>query len=175
MKDLPLGGSTTFRRETLEPTKLFTHLYVSQSTIMSSDRSVFWIVPSYGLHLKPSATRNVIMHTTAPLVYPFFYILCIEQSLSAVLSHIHHRATFQNLQLSSPPLLPTIILDFPASTSNHLSRRIALHLATRLPSCSIVGAISTRSSAYSNSEGRPLLASLETTSMTAENKHWTQY
>ena len=33
---------------------------------------------------------------------------------------------------------------------NPLSRRLALHSATRLPSCSIVGAISTRSSAYSN-------------------------
>ena len=76
------------------------------------------------------------------------------------------------------PLLPTITLDFPAFTFNTLSRRIALHSPTRLPSWSIDGAISTKSSAYSNSEGRPLHASLETTSMTAANNsglstdHW---
>ena len=38
-------------------------------------------------------------------------------------------------------------------------------LPTRLPSCSIVVAIRTKSSAYSNLEGKPLLVSLETTDM----------
>ena len=76
---------------------------------------------------------------------------------------------FPEFTIIFPPLLPTITLDFPAFTFNPLPSRLALQSATRLPSCSIVGAIITRSSAYSNSEGRPLLASLETTSMTAAN------
>ena len=42
-----------------------------------------------------------------------------------------------------PPLLPTITLDFPVFTFNPLPSRLALQSATRLPSCSIVGAIIT--------------------------------
>ena len=38
--------------------------------------------------------------------------------------------------------------EFPGFTFNLLSRRLVLHSATRLPSCSIVDAISTRSSAF---------------------------
>ena len=38
--------------------KLFTHSYVSLSTIRCSARSTSWIVPSHRLHLKPSATRD---------------------------------------------------------------------------------------------------------------------
>ena len=74
-----------------------------------------------------------------------------------------------------PPLLPTITLDFPAFTFNPLPSRLALQSATRLPSCSIVGAIIARSSAYSNSER-------QTTSRLAGNnihdsskQQWTQY
>ena len=97
---------------------------------------------------------------------------------STRLSHHTHHCTpfpqtpqghFSEFTIIFPPLLPTIILDFTAFTYNPLSRRLALHSATRLPSCSIVGSLSTRSSAYSNSEGSPFLASLETTSMTAAN------
>ena len=61
-------------------------------------------------------------------------------------------------------LLPTITLHLSEFTfSPLLIRRLTLQSPTRLPGCSIVGAIRTKSDAYSNSEGRPLLDSLETT------------
>ena len=63
-----------------------------------------------------------------------------------------------------PTLLPTITSDIHALTFNPLSRMLAVHSAPRIPSCFKVGAI--RTLAYINSDGRPLLASLETTSMT---------
>ena len=62
-----------------------------------------------------------------------------------------------------PPLLPTITLDLPEFTFSPLSRMLTLHSATRLPGGSIVGAIKTKSDAYINLDGRPLLDSLETT------------
>ena len=51
----------------------------------------------------------------------------------------------------------------PAFTFYPLSRRITFYSAKCLPSGSIIGAVRTKSSAYSNSEGIPLLASLGTT------------
>ena len=68
-----------------------------------------------------------------------------------------------------PSLLPTITLDFPAFTLCPLTIMLALDSATGLPSCSIIGAVWTRSSAYSNSEGIPLFVSLGSTSMTTAN------
>ena len=62
-----------------------------------------------------------------------------------------------------PSLLPTITLDLPEFTFSPLSRMLTLHSAIRLPGGSIVGAIKTKSDAYSNSDGRPLLDSLTTT------------
>ena len=79
---------------------------------------------------------------------------------------------FPEFTIIFPPLLPTITLDFPEFTFNPLPSRLALQSATRLPSCSIVGAIITRSSAYSK----------QTTSRLAGNnihdsskQQWTQY
>ena len=69
---------------------------------------------------------------------------------------------FSEFTIIFPPLLPTIILDFPAFTFSPLSRRLVLYSVTRLPRCSIVGAINIKSSAYIDSEGRPL----KTTSIT---------
>ena len=151
----------------LPDNKSSTHSYVSPSTIRSSARSASWIVPSHYLHLKTlSYPRQVTTHPTEQLVNPF-YILCTEFACTPFPQT--PQGHFPEFTIIFPPLLPTITLDFPAFTFNPLSRRLALHSATRLPSCSIVGAIITRSSTYSNSEGRPLLASLETTSMTEAN------
>ena len=82
---------------------------------------------------------------------------------------------FPEFRIIFPPLLPTITLDFPAFTFNPFPSRLAFQSATHLPSCSIVGAIITMSSAYRSSEGRPLLASLETTSHDSSKQQWTQY
>ena len=67
-------------------------------------------------------------------------------------------------------LLPTITIDFMAFTSSSLPKRIPLHSATHSPSYSIVGAIRINKFAC-NSEGRSLLLSLKTASMsmTTEN------
>ena len=123
---------------------------------------------SHRLHLKPSATRDKSPRTPLHRLWIHFlhtvhWTVCLYSfptdttgPLSRVYNHLPTTAANHHL-------------DFPAFTFNPLSSRLALQSATRLPSCSIVGAIITRSSAYSNSEGRPLLASLETTSMTAVN------
>ena len=99
--------------------------------------------------------------------------------LDQLLGLSHHIAYAWNRQLPAtsfpefttifPPLLLTITFEFHVFTFSALSRKLALHSAIHLPSCSIVGAISTKTSTYRNSEGRPLLASLETTSMTTTN------
>ena len=91
------------------------------------------------------------------------YILCTEFACTLFPHH------FPELTLIFSPLFSNFTLDFPVSTFSHLSRRLTLYSATRHPSCSIVGAMRTKSSAYSNSEVRPILASLETTCMTTAN------
>ena len=53
-------------------------------------------------------------------------------------------------------------------------RPFSFHLSNRISSSSILSAISTRSSAYSNSQGSPVLNSLESASSTMI-KQWTQY
>ena len=89
-------------------------------------------------------------------------------SFPALLSY-RHRGHFPQFTIIFPLLLPTITLNFHAFTFSPLSRRLALHSATRLPSNTIVDAINTNLSACSNSEDRPLVVSLETTSMTTAN------
>ena len=111
-----------------------------------------------------SYPRQVTTHTTAPFVNTF----CTYCALNRVCLYTFPTDTTWPLSRINNHL-PTITLDFPAFTFNPLPSRLALQSATHLPSCSIVGAIITRSPAYSNLQGRPLLASLETTSMTAAN------
>ena len=53
-------------------------------------------------------------------------------ALSRVFLHSFHTDT----PVIFPPLLPTITLDFPTFTFSPLSRRLALHSTTLLPSCS---------------------------------------
>ena len=98
-------------------------------------------------------------------------------------SHTHTTAPFVNPLFTYCALNRVCLYCFPTDTTGPLSR-VYKHLPTTFlhspsilcqggslsnQSCSIVGAIITMSSAYSYSEGRPLLASLETTSMTAAN------
>ena len=135
--------------------KLFTHPYVSPITTRSSARSYSWIVPSHHLRLKPSTTSDKSPHT--PLVNPLFTYCALN------------RVCMHSSIIIFPPLLPSYTLDFPAFTFSPLSIRLSLHSTTHLPSCSIVDELSTKSSEYSNSEGRLLLASLETTSITTTN------
>ena len=71
--------------------------------------------------------------------------------------------SFPEFTIIFPLLLPAITLDLPEFTFSPLLRRLTLQSATRLPGYFIVGAIRTKSDAYSNSEGRPLLDSLGTT------------
>ena len=104
----------------------------------------------------PSTTRSSAKSVSwTALSHPLFTYCALKIVWHALLSHRQHYLEFT---IIFPPLLLTIILDFPAFTFSPLSRRLTLHPSTRLPSCSIVGAISTKSSAYRNSEGRPLLA-----------------
>ena len=126
---------------------------MSLSTTSSPARSASWIDTSHCLHLTPSATSHHVHHCTT--CESSLYILCTEQSFPALL---YHRASLQ----SFPLLLPTITLHFPAFPFNPLSRRLALHSATHRLNCSMVGAINIKSSSYTNSKGRPVIASLET-------------
>ena len=66
------------------------------------------------------------------------YLLMLDMSKAFYTINLCH---FPEFTIIFTPLLPTITLDFPVFTFNPLSRRLALHSATRLPSCSIVGAI----------------------------------
>ena len=84
----------------LPDNKISTHPYVSPSTTRFPARSASWIVPSHRLHLKTSVTSDShhVHHCTA--CESTLYILCTEQNFPTLLSHRHHRATFQILQLS---------------------------------------------------------------------------
>ena len=129
----------------------------------SSARSASWIVPSHNLHLKSSATSDKSPRTPPHRLWIHLLHTVHWTEFACTPFQQTPQYHFPEFTIIFPPLLPTITLDFPAYTFNPLPSRLALQSATRLPSCSIVGAIITRSSAYSNSKGRPLLASLETT------------
>ena len=120
----------------------------------ASARSASWMVPSSGWSPTYETViypRQVTTYTTAQLVNPFFLHTVHWTEFACTPFPQTPQGHFSEFTIIFPPLLQTITLGFPAFTFNHLSRRLALHSATRQPSCSIVGAIITRSSAYSNS------------------------
>ena len=148
---------------------LFTHPYVSPSTTRSPSRSASRNVTSHRLHIKPSATSDKSPRTALHRLWiHFIHNVHLIEFACTPFTQIP-QGHFPEFTIIFPSLLPTITLDFPVFTVSPLSRMLAPHSATRLPSCSIIEAISTKSSAYSNLEGRPHLASLETTSMTTAN------
>ena len=144
--------------------RLRTYLAKGNDDILLLHQNMF-----YGINipiLLRKYPRQVTTHTTAPFVTPFFTYCALN------------RVCLYSFPTDTTGPLSRVYNHLPTTASNHHFRLSCIHLQSIAkqasspishpqPGCSIVGAIITRSSAYSNSEGRPLLASLKTTSMTA--------
>ena len=116
-----------FHQECLLDIKNYLHIYMS-------------LLPPLSPHLEQLLGLSHHISYTWNRQLPvnlFFYLLCNE-------------GHFPEFTIIFPPLIPTINLVFPAFTFNPLSIMLALHSVTCLPSCSIVGAIRSSSSAYRN-------------------------
>ena len=109
------------------------------------------------------AIREVTTHTTAPFVNLFFTYCALN------------RVCLYSFPTDNTGPLSRVYNHLPTTASNHHFRLSCIHLQSFAKQVSSpIGHPSAKllhcwCHNYSNSEGRPLLASLETTSMTAAN------